>query len=66
MGEGGSIPFITMLGEKFPDTQFVITRRVGTEFKRPRTKMSSCTSRRGSAFTGVIAQVLANHFERKA
>ena len=29
MGEGGSIPFMGMLGEKFPATQFVITGVLG-------------------------------------
>ena len=29
MGEGGSIPFMGMLGEKFPDTQFVVTGVLG-------------------------------------
>ena len=29
MGEGGSIPFMAMLGEKFPDTQFVVTGVLG-------------------------------------
>jgi acetylornithine deacetylase/succinyl-diaminopimelate desuccinylase-like protein len=29
MGEGGSIPFMAMLGEKFPDAQFVITGVIG-------------------------------------
>ena len=29
MGEGGSIPFMGMLGEKFPNTQFVITGVLG-------------------------------------
>ncbi len=31
MGEGGSIPFMTMLGERFPKTQFVITGVLGPE-----------------------------------
>jgi acetylornithine deacetylase/succinyl-diaminopimelate desuccinylase-like protein len=31
MGEGGSIPFMTMLGERFPETQFVITGVLGPE-----------------------------------
>jgi acetylornithine deacetylase/succinyl-diaminopimelate desuccinylase-like protein len=31
MGEGGSIPFMGMLGEKFPDAQFVITGVLGPE-----------------------------------
>ncbi|MEO5566157.1 MAG: peptidase M20, partial [Luteimonas sp.] len=29
MGEGGSIPFMGMLGEKFPDAQFMITGVLG-------------------------------------
>ena len=29
MGEGGSIPFMAMLGEKFPRTQFVVTGVLG-------------------------------------
>ncbi len=28
-GEGGSIPFMAMLGEKFPGTQFVVTGLLG-------------------------------------
>jgi len=31
MGEGGSIPFMGMLGEKFPQAQFVITGVLGPE-----------------------------------
>jgi len=29
MGEGGSIPFMAMLGEQFPKAQFVITGVLG-------------------------------------
>ena len=29
IGEGGTIPFMAMLGEKFPDAQFVITGVLG-------------------------------------
>ena len=29
MGEGGTIPFMAMLGERFPDAQFVITGVLG-------------------------------------
>ena len=29
MGEGGSIPFMAMLGEKFPEAQFVVTGVLG-------------------------------------
>ena len=31
LGEGGSIPFMAMLGEKFPDAQFLITGVLGPE-----------------------------------
>ena len=31
MGEGGTIPFMAMLGEKFPQAQFVITGILGPE-----------------------------------
>jgi acetylornithine deacetylase/succinyl-diaminopimelate desuccinylase-like protein len=31
MGEGGTIPFMAMLGERFPDAQFVITGVLGPE-----------------------------------
>ncbi len=31
MGEGGTIPFMAMLGEKFPDAQFVITGVLGPQ-----------------------------------
>ncbi len=31
MGEGGTIPFMSMLGEKFPDAQFVITGVLGPQ-----------------------------------
>ena len=36
MGTGGSIPFMGMLGEKFPGTQFLITGVLGPEFERAR------------------------------
>src|SRR6185503_7684861 len=31
MGEGGSIPFMGMLGEKFPEAQFLITGVLGPQ-----------------------------------
>jgi len=31
MGEGGTIPFMSMLGEKFPDAQFLITGVLGPQ-----------------------------------
>jgi len=29
LGEGGTIPFMAMLGEKFPEAQFIITGVLG-------------------------------------
>jgi hypothetical protein len=34
MGEGGTIPFMGMLGEKFPGAQFMITGVLGPHSKR--------------------------------
>ena len=31
MGEGGTIPFMAMLGEKFPEAQFLITGVLGPQ-----------------------------------
>jgi hypothetical protein len=31
MGEGGTIPFMAMLGERFPQAQFLITGVLGPE-----------------------------------
>jgi acetylornithine deacetylase/succinyl-diaminopimelate desuccinylase-like protein len=31
MGEGGTIPFMGMLGEKFPNAQFVVTGVLGPQ-----------------------------------
>src|SRR6516164_9411363 len=48
MGEGGSIPFMAMLGEKFPQAQFVVTGVLGrTRMRTART--NSCTFRPASA-----------------
>ncbi len=63
MGEGGSIPFMGMLGERFPDAQFVVTGVLGpasnahgpNEFLHiPTAKKLSCC----------IARVLAEHAAR--
>jgi acetylornithine deacetylase/succinyl-diaminopimelate desuccinylase-like protein len=31
MGEGGTIPFMSMLGERFPEAQFLITGVLGPQ-----------------------------------
>ncbi len=65
MGEGGSIPFMTMLGEKFPATQFVVTGVLGPNSNAhgPNEFLHIPTGKR---VTNVVAQVIADHFERKA
>jgi acetylornithine deacetylase/succinyl-diaminopimelate desuccinylase-like protein len=63
MGVGGSIPFMGMLGEKFPEAQFLITGLLG-----PRSNAHGpneflhipC----GKKLTGCVASVLADHYRR--
>jgi acetylornithine deacetylase/succinyl-diaminopimelate desuccinylase-like protein len=60
MGEGGSIPFMAMLGEKFPAAQFVVTGVLGPQSNAhgPNEFLHLPTAKRLSA---VIARVLADH-----
>jgi acetylornithine deacetylase/succinyl-diaminopimelate desuccinylase-like protein len=62
MGEGGSIPFMAMLGEKFPNAQFVVTGVLGPHSNAhgPNEFLHLPTARR---ITLVIAQILADHAE---
>jgi acetylornithine deacetylase/succinyl-diaminopimelate desuccinylase-like protein len=59
MGEGGSIPFMAMLGEKFPKAQFVVTGVLGPHSNAhgPNEFLHIPT---GKKVTQVIAQVLAD------
>ena len=61
MGEGGSIPFMAMLGEKFPRTQFVITGVLGpgANAHGPNEFLHIPTGKRISL---AIAQLLADHY----
>jgi acetylornithine deacetylase/succinyl-diaminopimelate desuccinylase-like protein len=63
MGEGGSIPFMAMLGEKFPEAQFVVTGVLGPHSNAhgPNEFLHIPTARRVSL---VIAQLLADHGQR--
>jgi acetylornithine deacetylase/succinyl-diaminopimelate desuccinylase-like protein len=63
MGEGGSIPFMAMLGEKFPQAQFVVTGVLGPHSNAhgPNEFLHIPTGKRISA---VIAQLLADHHRR--
>ena len=60
MGEGGSIPFMAMLGERFPAAQFVVTGVLGPHSNAhgPNEFLHLPTARRISV---VIACVLADH-----
>jgi acetylornithine deacetylase/succinyl-diaminopimelate desuccinylase-like protein len=60
MGEGGTIPFMDMLGEKFPLSQFVVTGVLGPHSNAhgPNEFLHIPTGKRVSV---VIAQVLADH-----
>ncbi len=63
MGEGGSIPFMAMLGKKFPQAQFVVTGVLGPHANAhgPNEFLHIPTGKRVSA---VIAQILADHHRR--
>ncbi|MFO1394998.1 MAG: M20/M25/M40 family metallo-hydrolase [Steroidobacteraceae bacterium] len=60
VGTGGSIPFMGMLGEKFPGTQFLVTGVLGPHSNAhgPNEFLHIATGKR---LTGCVAQVLANH-----
>jgi acetylornithine deacetylase/succinyl-diaminopimelate desuccinylase-like protein len=63
MGEGGSIPFMGMLGEKYPAAQFVITGVLGPHSNAhgPNEFLHLPT---GKKISGVVAQVVADHAGR--
>lgn len=61
MGEGGSIPFMGMLGEKFPKAQFLITGLLGpgSNAHGPNEFLHIPTGKR---LTSCVSQILADHF----
>ena len=61
MGEGGSIPFMGMLGEKFPQAQFMITGVLGPKSNAhgPNEFLHIPT---GKKLTCCVAKVLADHY----
>jgi acetylornithine deacetylase/succinyl-diaminopimelate desuccinylase-like protein len=60
MGEGGTIPFMAMLGEKFPQAQFMITGVLGPHSNAhgPNEFLDIATGRR---VTCCVARVLRDH-----
>ena len=64
MGEGGSIPFMDMLGRKYPRAQFFITGVLGPNSNAhgPNEFLHLPTGKR---LTCCISQVLADHSQRQ-
>jgi acetylornithine deacetylase/succinyl-diaminopimelate desuccinylase-like protein len=64
LGEGGSIPFMAMLGEKFPAAQFVVTGVLGPHSNAhgPNEFLHIPTGKR---VTAAVARVLADHRARR-
>jgi acetylornithine deacetylase/succinyl-diaminopimelate desuccinylase-like protein len=63
LGEGGSIPFMAMLGERFPEAQFLITGVLGPQSNAhgPNEFLHLPT---GKKLTCAVASVIADHFNR--
>ena len=61
MGEGGTIPFMGMLGEKFPGAQFMITGLLGPHSNAhgPNEFLHIPTGKR---LTAAVAQVIVEHY----
>ncbi len=63
MGEGGSIPFMGMLGEKFPEAQFLITGVLGPHSNAhgPNEFLHLPTAEK---LTCCVADIIARHYEQ--
>jgi acetylornithine deacetylase/succinyl-diaminopimelate desuccinylase-like protein len=64
MGTGGSIPFMGMLGQRFPGTQFLVTGVLGPNSNAhgPNEFLHIDTARK---LTACVAHVLADHAGRQ-
>ena len=65
MGTGGSIPFMGMLGERYPKTQFLVTGLLGPHSNAhgPNEFLHIET---GQRLTACVADILADHYARTA
>lgn len=63
MGEGGTIPFMGMLQERFPEAQFVVTGLLGPKSNAhgPNEFLHIPT---GKKLTASVAKVIADHYQR--
>ena len=61
MGEGGTIPFMAMLGEKYPESEFLITGVLGpgSNAHGPNEFLDIPTGKR---ITACVAHVLRDHY----
>jgi acetylornithine deacetylase/succinyl-diaminopimelate desuccinylase-like protein len=64
MGTGGTIPFMNMLGERFPDAQFLVTGLLGPQSNAhgPNEFLHIETGKR---LTACVAQIVAAHAARR-
>jgi acetylornithine deacetylase/succinyl-diaminopimelate desuccinylase-like protein len=62
-GIGGSIPFMSMLGERFPPAQFLITGVMGPG-SNAHGPNEFVDLRMGVRVTACVAEVLADHYRR--
>jgi acetylornithine deacetylase/succinyl-diaminopimelate desuccinylase-like protein len=64
MGVGGTIPFMGMLSDKFPKTQFLVTGLLGPQSNAhgPNEFLDIET---GKKVTACVAQVVAEHYQRR-
>jgi acetylornithine deacetylase/succinyl-diaminopimelate desuccinylase-like protein len=64
MGEGGSIPFMGMLGKKFPQAQFLITGVLGPE-SNAHGPNEFLHIPMGKKLTCCVAEVISKHFKSR-
>jgi len=64
LGEGGSIPFMGLLGRKFPKAQFVITGVLGPQ-SNAHGPNEFLHIQMAKNVTAVVAAVLADHATQK-
>jgi len=65
MGTGGSIPFMGMLGEKFPGVQFLVTGVLGPN-SNAHGPNEFLHIEKGKRVTACVARVLADHYAQGA
>ena len=64
MGEGGTIPFMAMLGQRFPEAQFLVTGLLGPQ-SNAHGPNEFLHIPAGKKLTSCVASVIAAHFARR-